>query len=155
MGFTLFKFLHILTMFLAVAAAVLPEVVLHWVARSEDVRAIRVFAGIAGRAGKLLPVFFVGGAIFGLLAAATGELDFFQPWLIASYIVFLIAMVTGATTTGPWAARMAQASATSGDDGPSPELALAMHDRRALIGSAILMSAIVVIIFLMVFKPGA
>jgi len=29
-----------------------------------------------------------------------------------------------------------------------------MHEPRALIGSIVLMSAIVVIIFLMVFKPG-
>ena len=155
MGFTIFKFLHILTMFLAVAAAVLPEVVLHWVARSEDVRAIRVFAGIAARIGKLLPVFFVGGAIFGLLAAATGELDFFQPWLLAAYVVFIVAMATGGAITGPWAGRMAAASAASGNDAPSQELTAVMHDRRALIGSVVLMSAIVVIIFLMVFKPGA
>ena len=155
MGFTLFKFLHILTMFTAVAAAFVPEVVLHWVARSNDVGAIRVFANIAARIGKLLPVFFVGGAIFGLLAAATGELDFFQPWLIAAYVVFIIAMATGGAITGPWAGRMAAASAASGNDAPSPELTVVMHDRRALIGSVVLMSAIVVIIFLMVFKPGA
>jgi len=62
MTFTLFKFLHILMMFIAVSAAVIPEVVLHWVSRSGDVGAIRVVAGIAARLGKLLPVFFVGGA---------------------------------------------------------------------------------------------
>lgn len=155
MAFTLFKFLHILTMFLAVAAAFVPEVVLHWVARSEDVRAIRVTSAIAARIGRLLPVFFVGGAVFGLLAAATGQLDFFQPWLIATYVVFVIAMATGGSTTGPWAGRMAAASATSGNDVPSEELSLVMHDRRAVVGSVVLMSAIVVIIFLMVVKPGA
>ncbi|HYI67812.1 MAG TPA: hypothetical protein VEW95_12895 [Candidatus Limnocylindrales bacterium] len=154
MGFTIFKFLHILAMFAAVAGAVIPEVVLHWVASSGDVRAIRVFAGIAERVGKVLPVFFIGGVIFGLLAAATGSLDFFQPWLVAAYVVFAIAMVTGATTTGPWAARVAAAAEASGNDVLSPELELAIHDRRALIGSVVLMSAIVVMIFLMVFKPG-
>ena len=154
MAFTLFKFLHILTMFIAVAGAVIPEVVLHRVAGSGDVRAIRVISGIAAQVGKLLPIFFVGGAIFGLLAAATGSLDFFQPWLIAAYVVFVIAMVTGATTTGPWAGRVAAAAAASGDDAPSPELELAIHDRRALIGSVILLSSIVVIVYLMVFQPG-
>lgn len=154
MAFTLFKLLHILTMFLAVAAATFPEVALHWVARSGDVRAIRVFARIAARVGKVLPIFFIGGALFGLLAAATGSLDFFQPWLIAAYIVFVIAMVTGATTTGPWAMRMAVAADASGDDAPSPDLAIAIHDRRAIIGSIVLMTAIVVMIFLMVLKPG-
>lgn len=154
MAFTLFKFLHILTMFAAVAGATIPEVVLHWVAGSGDVRAIRVVAGIAERIGKMLPIFFVGGAVFGLLAAATGSLDFFQPWLIGAYVVFIIAMVTGATTTGPWAGRMAAAADASGNDGPSAALELVIHDRRAFVGSVVLMSAIVVIIFLMVFKPG-
>ncbi len=155
MAFTLFKFLHILTMFIAVSAAVIPEVVLHWVSRSGDVGAIRVVSGIAERLGKLLPVFFVGGAVFGLLAAATGGLDFFRPWLIGAYIVFVIAMATGGAITGPWAGRMASAATSSADDQPSPELQLVMHEPRALIGSIVLMSAIVVIIFLMVFKPGS
>jgi len=154
MAFTLFKFLHILIMFIAVSAAVIPEVVLHWVSRSGDVGAIRVVSGIAERLGKLLPVFFVGGAVFGLLAAATGELDFFQPWLIGSYIVFVIVMATGGALTGPWTGRMAAAATASADDQPSPELKLVIHEPRALIGSIVLMSAIVVIIFLMVFKPG-
>ena len=155
MPFTLFKFLHIITMFTAVSAAVIPEVVLQWVARSGDAGAIRVFAGIAARIGKLLPIFFVGGAIFGLLTAATGGLNFFQPWLIGAYIVFVIAMFTGATITGPWAERMATTSAANGHEGLSPELVLVMHDRRAAIGSVVLMSSIVLIIFLMVFKPGS
>jgi len=154
MTFTLFKFLHILMTFIAVSAAVIPEVVLHWVSRSGDVGAIRVVAGIAARLGKLLPVFFVGGAVFGLLAAATGELDFFQPWLIGAYIIFVILMATGGAITGPWVGRMAAAATASADDRPSSELQLVMHDPRALIGSIVLMSSIVVIIFLMVFKPG-
>jgi len=154
MGFTLFKFLHVLTMFSAVAGAALPEVVLHRVASTGNVPAIRVFAGIAAGIGKLLPVLFVGGAVFGLLAAFTGELDFLKPWLIAAYVVFVIAMVTGATITGPWAVRMHAAALASGNDTVSSELAGVTHDRRALVGSVVLMGAIVVIIFLMVVKPG-
>ena len=102
MAFTLFKFLHILTMFVAVAVAVIPEVVLHWVAGSGDVRATRVFARSRRESASCC--------------------------------------------------RSAEAS---GNDAPSPELELAVHDRRAFIGSAILLSAMVVIIFLMVFKPGS
>ena len=155
MGFTLFKFLHVLTMFLAVASAVIPEIVLHRIAARNNVPATRAIAEFAAGVAKLLPVFFVGGAIFGLLAAATGEIDFLAPWLIAAYIVFVIAMVTGATTTGPWAGKMAAAAASSPDDAPSAELAGLTHDRRAIAGSVILMTSIVVIIFLMVVKPGA
>lgn len=155
MGFTLFKFLHIAAMFLAVASAAIPEVVLHRVAASNDVSAIRVVAGIASAIGKMLPIFFVSGAVFGLLAALTGELNFLAPWLVAAYIVFIIAMVTGAVITGPWTGRMSMAAEASPTDGPSAELLAVIHDRRAFLGSVILISAIVVIIFLMVVKPGA
>jgi hypothetical protein len=154
MPFILFKFLHVFTMFVAVASAVVPEVVLHQVARSNSVPATRVVADYAARIGKLLPVFFIGGAIFGLIAAATGQLDFFKPWLIAAYVVFVIAMVTGATVTGPWAGRMAAAAAASPDNAASPELTATIHEGRALVASAILLSSIVIIIFLMVVKPG-
>ena len=78
MPFILFKFLHVITMFLAVASTTLPEVVLHQVARGDSVPATRVVAGLAARIGKLLPIFFVGGAIFGLVAAATGQINFFE-----------------------------------------------------------------------------
>ena len=61
MAFTIFKFLHILTMFIAVSAAVIPEVVLHWVSRSGDVRAIRVVSGISERLGKLLRCSLLAG----------------------------------------------------------------------------------------------
>ena len=92
--------------------------------------------------------------MFGLLAAATGQLDFFQPWLLASYLVFVIAMATGAITTGPWAERVASAAAASETDRMSPELTVVVHDGRARVGSVVLMSAIVVMIFLIVVKPG-
>ena len=155
MPFILFKFLHVFTMFVAVASSVIPEVVLHQVARSDSVPATRVVAAYAARIGTLLPAFFIGGAIFGLIAAATGQLDFFKPWLIAAYVVFVIAMVTGATITGPWAGRMATAAAASPDDAPSGELVRVMHEPRAVLGSVVLLGAIVVIIFLMVVKPGS
>ena len=154
MPFILFKFLHIITMFVAVASTAIPEVILHQVARTNSVPATRVVADIAARIGKLLPVFFIGGAIFGLIAAATGQIDFFKPWLIAAYVVFVIAMATGATITGPWAGRMAAAAAASSDDAPSAELAGVTHEPRAMMASAVLLGSIVVIVFLMVVKPG-
>ena len=117
-------------------------------------RPSRVFSAVAASIGKFLPILFVGGAIFGLIAAFTGSIDFFKPWLIAAYIVFIIAMLTGALVSDPWAQRVATASAASGDDSPSDEHVAAVHDQRAFIASAVLMSAIVVLNFVLVFKPG-
>ena len=152
--FVLFKYLHILTMFAAVAAAFVPEIWLHAIARRGDVAALRGYMSLVERVEKFIPPLFVLGLVFGLLAAWAGELDFLRPWLIASYIVFAIAMATGALLSGPWAARLAAAVSTSGTEAPSPELVAAVHDRRGVLSTAILMTTIVVLVFLMVVKPG-
>ena len=151
--FIVFKFLHIAMMFAAVSSAVIPEVVLHAVANTRDVRAISTFAHIAERIGKFLPVFFVGGAVFGLLAAWTGQLDFTAPWLLATYVLFITAMVAGILFSDPWVGRLQTAAAASGD-AASAELQAVIDEPKAKIASAWLMLSIVVIISLMVFKPG-
>lgn len=153
--FILFKYLHVLTMFAAVATAFVPEIWLHVMARRGDVAALRGFLPLTAQAGKVIPILFVLGLVFGLLAAWAGELDFFQPWLVGSYVIFAIAMGTGALVGGPWAVRMAQAADESGTDAPSPALRAAIHDQRGVISTTILMLSIVAIVFLMVVKPGS
>ena len=152
--FVVFKFLHISFMFTAVAGAVIPEVVLHVVANTRDVRAITTFVHIAERIGKVLPVVFIGGAIFGLLAAWSGQLDFTAPWLIATYVLFVTAVVTGILFSDPWVTRLRTAAAASGD-AASPELQAVIDEPKAKIASAWLMLTTLVIISLMVFKPGS
>jgi hypothetical protein len=152
-GFTLFKFLHIATMFTAVAGTVFPEVILHLVANTREPRTIATVAHLAERFGKILPVFFIGGAVFGLLAAWTGELDFTAPWLLTTYVLFVLAIVTGIFFSDPWVARLRKAAVASGD-APTAELSAVIDEPRAKYASAWLMLTVVVIIFLMVFKPG-
>ena len=152
--FVVFKFLHISFMFGAVAGAVIPEVVLHAVANTRDVRAIATLSHIAERISKVLPVFFVGGAVFGLLAAWSGQMDFTAPWLIATYVLFVIAIVTGSLFADPWVGRLRAAAVASGD-APSAELEAVIEEPKAKIASAWLMLTIVLIISLMVFKPGS
>lgn len=152
--FEIFKYLHILTVIAAVAAAMVPELVLHAVARTGDVPAIRGFVAVTKPLGTLIPLLFVLAAIFGFIAAITGSFDLLRPWLIASYAVFLIAMAVGAVMSGPWATRVAEAAFASPVEAPSDELRAAIHDRRGTVSTVILLSAILVIIFLMVVKPG-
>jgi hypothetical protein len=151
--FVVFKFLHIAMMFFAVASAVIPEILLHVVANTRDTRAIVTMAGIAERLGKLIPVFFVGGAVFGLLAAWAGELNFTAPWLLATYVLFVIAIVTGVLFSDPWVGRLRTAAVASGD-APTAELQAVIDEPKAKIASAWLMLTLFVIIALMVFKPG-
>ena len=152
--FIVFKFLHIGFMFAAVAAAVIPEVLLHVVANTRDTRAIVTMAHIAERIGKVTPVFFVGGAIFGLLSAWTGQMDFTAPWLLATYVLFISAIVIGSLFADPWVGRLRTAAAESGDT-PSSALQAVIDEPKAKMASAWLMGTIVVIIALMVFKPGS
>ena len=149
-----FKFLHIALMFSAVAATVIPEVVLHLVANTRDVRAIATMAHIAERIGKVVPVLFVSGAVFGLLAAWVGSMNFLAPWLIAAYVLFVTATVVGTLFTDPWVARLRTAAVASGD-APSAELIAVIDEPRSKVASAFLMLLVVVIIAIMVFKPGA
>ena len=153
-GFTLFKFLHIATMFTAVAGTVFPEVILHLVANTREPRTIATVAHLAERIGKVIPVFFIGGAVFGLLAAWTGELDFTAPWLLITYVLFVLAIVTGIFFSDPWVARLRAAAVASGD-APNAELSAVIDEPRAKYASALLMLTTVVIIFLMVYKPGS
>lgn len=152
--FDLFRFLHVLTMFAAVTLAMAPELILHGVARTGNVQAIRTFSSVIGPFARLTPVVFVVGAIFGLLAAAFGQMDFFRPWLLATYVIFVVAMAVGGLLSGPWAVQVAQAAFASPDHAPSAELQAAIRDRRGVASSGILATAIVVIVFLMVVKPG-
>ena len=152
--FILFQFLHVLTMFAAVSAAMVPDVVLHVMARRGDVAALRGFLPIANRLGKAIPILFVVGLVFGITAAITGDIDLLRPWLIGSYVVFAIAMATGALLSEPWAQRLAVAAFDSPLEAPSDELRAATDDTRGFAASAILMTSIVVIVFLMVAKPG-
>ena len=70
--FIAFKYLHILAMFAAVAGAVSTELIIHAVARRGDVAALRGFLPVAERIARLIPIFFVGGALLGFAAALSG-----------------------------------------------------------------------------------
>jgi hypothetical protein len=151
--FIVLKFLHIATMFTAVAATVFPEVILHLVANTRDARAIATAAHVAERIGKVVPALFIGGAIFGLLAAWAGEMNFLAPWLIASYVLFVTAIVVGALFSDPWVGRLKTTAVASGD-APTAELEAVIDEPRAKAASAALMVILLVMIGLMVFKPG-
>jgi hypothetical protein len=62
--------------------------------------------------------------------------------------------VTGIFFSDPWVARLRAAAVASGD-APTAELSAVIDEPRAKYASAWLMLTTVVIIFLMVFKPGS
>lgn len=154
----LFKYLHIVTMFSAVGIAVGSELLLHRVAASGDLVAVRVAFRMAKPLQAAIPLLFLLGLAFGLVAAVTGAFDLLAPWLLIAYAIFVVAMAIGAIVQSPWVNRVAEAASaspsTSGGE-PSPELTRLLHDplpRYAMYASWLL---IIAIVFVMVVKPFA
>jgi hypothetical protein len=119
----LFVFLHIATMFTAVALTIGPTVVLRRIGKSGDVPAIRRAFAAAGPIIKAAPALYGLGAALGVIAIFTNGFDPFQPFLLIAYGLFIVATVAGTVLNAPWFARVAEAAAKSPDAAPSPELA--------------------------------
>ena len=152
--FTIWKFLHIATLFFAVALAISGELVMRRVAASRDVRAIRtVVTRVRPLSGPLAGGLMIAGIVFGFLAALTGQMDLLRPWLVLSYVAVAAAFVLGATITDPWVDRLAESAANSPDDASSDELIRVIEDPRARFATGGLLVLIAVLVFLMVVKP--
>lgn len=149
----IFKFLHIAFMFTAVAAALGPGPLLLAIGRSGDVRAIRTGYSLASRLGRAIPFLFLGGLVFGLLTAWTQGFDFFAPWLLIAYALFILASILSARFNLPHIAHVAELAAQSADDTPSPELADTLADRRGDIFFVLDAIIIIAFVFDMVVKP--
>lgn len=149
----IFKYLHIITMFSAVATSVGVEFLLHRVAASGDVRSIRNVFKLAEPFGKAVPILFIVGMLFGLTTAYFKTYNFFANWLLLAYTIFAINLVVGGAISGPWLGRTALAAADSPDDKPSPELEALIHDRNATVAMWVAIVSIISIVFVMVMKP--
>jgi hypothetical protein len=152
--FVAFKYLHIVTMFFAVALALSGEIVVRRVAASHDVRAIRTtVTRVKPLSGPVASALFIAGVLFGVLAALAGHIDLLRPWLIMAYVSFAAALAIGITITDPWVERLERAAAESPDNRPSGALGALIADRRARIGTWALQGLIAWLVFLMVVKP--
>ena len=153
--FVVFKYLHVVSMFFAVALAVSTELVVRRVATSGDAQAIRTVLPRVRPLGNISTVVFLGGVAFGVVAALAGEMNLFAPWLLLSYAAFVGATAIGMLITDPWALRL-EAAASEGSDGGSPgALQAVIADPLARTGTWALMLLVATIVFLMVVKPFA
>ena len=153
-AFVAFKYLHVVSMFFAVALAVSGEIVVRRVAQSGDVRAIRTTVEkVKPLSGPIATGLFVAGVVFGIVAALAGQIDLLRPWLIAAYVAFITAVAIGVVITDPWVVRLEQAAAASPEGIASPELVAVIDEPRARIGAWALQGMIAFMVFLMVAKP--
>lgn len=152
-AFVIFRYLHVVTMFFAVALAISGELVLRRVAQSREPAAIRVAVARTKPLSSISGGLFLLGAAFGVIAAITGQIDLLRPWLVMAYLAFVAAFAIGFTITDPWVARLERAVGASPADGPTEPLDAVVDDRRARVGTWGLQLLVAVLVFLMVVKP--
>jgi uncharacterized membrane protein SirB2 len=152
--FVSFKYLHIVSMFFAVALAVSSELVVRRVAGSADPRAIATTVARVRPLANLSTLFFLAGIAFGIVAALTGQIDLLAPWLVLSYFAVVGAFAIGMLITDPWVSRL-EAAARANSDGTAADLATVVAEAPARIGTWALMGLIATLVFLMVAKPFA
>jgi hypothetical protein len=151
----IFKALHILSMFAMVTIEIGAEFLYAFAISRRDVRALATIHRILeqSRAGIASVVALVSGVVFGLLAAATGGLDFFDGWLIAAYVligVFAVTTTRALKTFLPLGAKAVEAEA---GQRPAEEVVHDMAASRALVWFALDAVVVVAIIADMVLKP--
>ena len=149
----IFKYLHILTMFTAVAVALGPHIIMRRVSRSGNVAAIKTYFGAAKSIGPKVPMLFGLGTLLGILAAATGSLNLLQPWLLIAYFIVIVLTVIGLRLVAPWSMRVGKAAAMNQGDAPSAELQAAVADTAIDKAFWIDVIGIVLVLIDMVFKP--
>ena len=152
---TIWKFLHIASMFVAVSIFVGQGMLSGAVARSGDVRAVRRVLAAEDRFAPIGGGLFLLGIVFGFITAITSDFDLKETWLLIGYGLSLFILVNGLTYHRMQAEKLKAAAAAGSDDRPSEEL-------RALAGapSGVVMNVIdslawLAIIYVMVAKPFA
>jgi uncharacterized membrane protein len=150
---TIWKFLHIASMFVAVSIFVGQGMLSGAVARSGDVPALRRVLATEDRFAPVGGAMFILGIVFGFLTAITGNLDLTQTWLLIAYAIALFILVNGVTYHRRQAERLKAAAAASPDDQSSDELRAIAGAPSVAVMNAIDGIAWLAIIYLMVAKP--
>ena len=119
---TIWKFLHIAAMFIAVSIFVGQGMLSGAVARTGDVRAVRRNLAAEDRFAPIGGAMFLLGVVFGFLTAITSDFDLTETWLLIGYALALFILVNGLTYHRMQAEKLKAAAAAGSEDQPSEEL---------------------------------
>ena len=150
---TIWKFLHIAAMFVAVSIFVGQGMLSGAVARTGDVRAVRRILAAEDRFAPIGGGLFLLGIVFGFVNAITGDLDLTETWLVIGYVLALFILVNGLTYHRMQAERMKAAAAAGSEDVASDELRALAAAPSGLVMNVIDGLAWLAIIYVMVAKP--
>jgi len=149
---SIWKFLHIATMFAAVSLFVGESVLFERLIATRDVPAIRRFEGVVLPVVRVAIVLILLGLVFGLITVHDEHFSYTDTWVVIAYVVYAVLFALG-PFEGRTQTRIFAAAKASPDDAPSPELEgmITSTGRRILVLSSLVLY--VVIIYDMVRKP--
>jgi uncharacterized membrane protein len=146
---TVWKFLHIAAMFLAVSIFVGQGMLSGVVARSGDVVALRRVLSAEDRFAPVGGSMFLLGIVFGFVTAITADFDLTQTWLLIAYALAAFIFVNGLTYHRAQAVKL-KAAADAGDGDRARALASAPS---ATVMNVLDGIAWLAVIYVMVAKP--
>ena len=147
----IFIFLHVLTMFTAVAMAYGPAMMI--VASGKNVPMLRGVMAANNRVAPLVGPTFALGVVFGFVAVFVHNFDPLRPWLLIAYGLVVASLVMTFVFTNPWLRSVTAAVEASPEEAPSAELnALIDSPRNRLL---LVLDALIIVALIadMVLKP--
>jgi hypothetical protein len=139
----------------AVAFLIVPGVILDMIAHTRDVGLIRKTYAIAifhGRVGGPIALLTI---ILGLVIVWMKGISFTAPWLVVSYVLVVAMLALGFGYHAPREIKIAGLARSSPDTAPSPELAAAIDDPKAMMMTWISAALWTAIILVMILRPGS
>jgi len=149
----IFVFLHVLSMFTAVGTTYGPAFLMHRAVATRHVPTIRGVFSMAKVLGPFIPIFFLTGFAFAIIAIFTEGFNPLRPWLLIAYVLFAIGMFTGARIHGPYAQAVGASAEASPDEAPSPELNRALDNPQETFAYWLDYAVVGALIFDMIIKP--
>jgi uncharacterized membrane protein len=150
---TIWKFLHIAFMFVAVSIFVGQGMLSGAVARSGDAVALRRVLASEDRFAPIGGAMFILAIVFGFLTAITGDIDLTQTWLLIAYALTLFILVNGLTYHRTQAEKLKAAAAANSDIEATDELQAIAGARSVAVMNTIDGIAWLAVIYVMVAKP--
>jgi uncharacterized membrane protein len=144
---------HISLMFSAVTISYGPVLMFVLALQSGRTERLRAVTVAVQPVTRLIPVFYGLGALAGLAAALVIGFNLLAPWLVISYVLFVVLTGIGAALVGP---RLQRVAAMVGPlpDGPLPDEVRAAVTAGGFLWIELLdFIGIFTVIFVMVVKP--
>ena len=151
--FQLLVFAHIALVFSAVSISYGPQLLLGLAIRTGRVEVVRGVTAAAGPLVIAIPILYIAGGLFGLIAAINSGINLLAPWLVIAYVLFVLLTIVGARLVGPWAEHVGKLAAAAPDGPFPPELRATITDSRMRVIRIADFALVFLLVFDMVLKP--